>query len=51
VSDHPHRRRRTHKSKSVSTSAEILIHRVLIAGFILATVALAAYLTMVASRR
>jgi hypothetical protein len=51
VSSHPRRRRQDQKSKEVSTTDELVIHRILIAIFIVTAVSLAAYLTMVLSRR
>jgi hypothetical protein len=52
VSNRNQRRRRwSHKSKSVTTTEEIVIGRLLKGIFVIVAVALAAYMTMQISRR
>jgi hypothetical protein len=51
LNQHSHRRRRTHKSKSVSTREEVVLHRILKFAALVFVILFAAYMTMIASRR
>jgi hypothetical protein len=46
LSSRNHRRRRTHKSKSVMTTEEVVINRVLKIVFVFVAIGVAAYLTL-----
>ena len=50
LSSRNQRRRRTHKSKSVMTTEEVVINRFLKIVFVFVAIGVAAYLTMAASR-
>jgi hypothetical protein len=51
LNDNPRRRRRSHKSKSVTTTEELVLHRILISGFVIGAVLVAYVIAKMASVR